>query len=228
MYPEDRVLVAVINRQRDFKFARDEHWYRIPQARMPRGIQADYLALYLSGIVKGEPSGVYYYAKPIGIELHYRKDLLPAQPDHPRANEVYYRVALNPLKPKKPPILNPSRRPITFIHTTWDRFVHATQIRDLYSDADYYVDRLFHALRNRGVVAERYWDAERRVTGHAPGLRILCENGNVDAATEPGGEFFLDTSLKDDAILQALLDKIARNGGPVMLPLNTELRDIGE
>ena len=65
------------------------------------------------------------------------------------------------------------------------------------------------------------------MTGRAPGLRILCENGNVDAATEPGGDFFLDASLKDDGVLQALLDKIARSGGPVMLPLNNDLGGIG-
>jgi hypothetical protein len=228
MYPEDRVLVGIINRQRDFKFARDDHWYRIPQAQLPRGIQADYLAFYLSGILKGEPSGVHFFARPAGVELHYRKNLLPMQADHPRADEVYYRIALNPLKPKKPPILNPSRRPITFIHTTWDRFVHATQIRDLYSDADYYVDRIFHALRNHGVEADRYWDAERKVTGHAAGLRIFCENGSVDAGTESGGDFFLDANLKDDAVLKALLDKIARQGGAVMLPLSHDFRDVGE
>jgi hypothetical protein len=223
MHPEDRVLVGVINRQRDFKLVRDEHWYRIPQARMPHGVHADYLAFYLSGIVKDEPSGIHCYAKPSGIELHYRRDLFPQQADHKRASEVYYRIALHPLKTKTPPILNPSRRPISFIRTTWDRFVHATQIRDLYSDNDYYVDRIYHALRNRGVESDRYWDADRKQTGRGAGLRVLCENGQVDAAPEPGSDYFLDANKNDDDILKALLDKIARQGGPVTLPLNSDL-----
>ncbi len=227
MYPEDRVLVAVINRQRDFRLARDELWYRIPQVRMPHGIHADYVAFFLSGILKDQPSGVHFFTSPAGIELHYRRNLLPKEASHPRADETYYRIALNPLKAKIPPILNPSRRPVTFIHTTWDRFVHATQIRDLYSDADYYVDRIYHALRNRGVDADRYWDAERKVTGHSAGLRILCQNGTVDAQIEPGSDIFLDAALQDDVILREVLDKIARQGGPVMLPLNNDLRPPG-
>ena len=36
MYPEDRVLVGVIRRQRDLRLARDEGWYRIPLAHWPR------------------------------------------------------------------------------------------------------------------------------------------------------------------------------------------------
>mgnify|MGYP005836447727 CR=1 FL=1 len=224
MYPEDRVLVGVINRQRDLRLAREQHWYRVPQGQMPRGIHADYLAFYLSGLLRGQPSGVYVYTRPAGMELHYRKDLLPKEASHPRALDVYYRVALEPLRPKDPPILNPTRRPITFIHTTWDRFIHATQIRDLYSDADYYVDRLYHALRSRGVATERYWESERRLTNRPPGLRILCENGGIDAATEPGGDFFLDTAQQEDQLLKALLLRIAQQGGAVMLPLPHNIR----
>ncbi len=35
MHPEDRVLVALMNNERDFDLARDEGWYRIPTKHAP-------------------------------------------------------------------------------------------------------------------------------------------------------------------------------------------------
>src|SRR4051812_24780388 len=100
MYPEDRVLIGVINRKRDLNTARDEHWYRIPRERMPRGVHVEYIAFFLSGAF-GERSGsICYYAERKGLELLYRRDLLPNEPNHKRADSVYYKVGLGDLMDK--------------------------------------------------------------------------------------------------------------------------------
>ncbi|MBE2270128.1 MAG: hypothetical protein IAE80_17960 [Anaerolinea sp.] len=219
MFPEDRVLVGVIKSKRDLAFARDAHWYRIPQAEMPRGIQAEYLAFFLSGKVFGEQSkSIAYYAPVKGLELAYRKDLIP-DADHPRANAVYYRVALGDLEAKFPPVTNPTRRPISFIFTTWDRFVHALTIADLYSADDFFVDRIYYALRERGVSPVRLWAAEVKSDPFAPGLKILCENGaSVIASTgQMSGAYFMDANANQDEILQAIFNQIAQNGGAVTI-----------
>lgn len=133
MFPEDRVLIGVIRRQRDFLLARDARWYRIPQRHMPDGIDAEQLGFFLSGSVfKGQSGSVCYVAAVTGVELVRRRDLLPAEADHPRADALYYRVALGDLQPRQPPITNPTRRPLAFIHTTGDRFAQARTIADLY------------------------------------------------------------------------------------------------
>lgn len=224
MFPEDRVLVGVINRKRDLVYAREEHWYRIPQARMPRGINAEYIAFFLSGAVFKERSGgIHYYAERTGLELVYRKDLLPEEANHPRARDVYYKVQLGQLREKTPPILNPTARIVTFIHTTWDRFVHAREIGDLYSTADYFVDRIYHALRSSGLTPERIWQAEYREAGRAPQLRILCEKGTVIASTSRDeGAVHLDETQAEDQILAAIKAEIARQGGPVFVPIPVE------
>lgn len=222
MLPEDSVLVGVINRKRDFTYARDQHWYRIPQARMPRGVTADYLAFFLSGSSFGDKSGaIHYFARNTGLELHYRYELIPNQPDHKRANDVYYRVALGDLQPKVPPVVNADKRVVTFIYTTWDRFVNATEIADLYSPDDYFVDRLYYALHARGIEGARTWSAERRTDDSAPSIRILCDNGDTFVASPiPGvGSYFMDRRDSEDAILQAVLERIASNGGPAMVSL---------
>lgn len=222
MHPEDRVLVGVINTKRDLKFAQEAGWYRIPQKRMPRGVNADYLAFFLSGRVFKEQSGaIGYYAKINGMELARRRDLIN-KPDHPRADEVYYKVALDALREKTPPVRNSDRRPVVFIRTTWDRFVHAATIKDLYSTADYFVDRIYHALRNRGVEAQQLWEIDRKTSAFAPGLSILCEQGTVTASTEAqDGAVFMDISRADEEILQSIMDAIDRKGGyaTINLPL---------
>ncbi|MCC6803252.1 MAG: hypothetical protein IT319_10230 [Anaerolineae bacterium] len=215
MLPEDSVLVGVINRKRDLTYARDQHWYRIPQVRMPRGVTADYIAFFVSRAFGARNGAIHFYAEKKGLELLYRRDLLPDEPDHPRADEAYYRVALGELIPKEPPVVNVTRRTLTFVYTTWDRFVHARTISDLYSDDDIFVDRLYYALHARGVNVSRTWKAEQRSDEFAPGLHILFDSGATLTASMRRGEgaYFLDRSQGEDAILQAILAEIANNRG---------------
>lgn len=135
-YPEDRVLVAVINRRRDLRCAMDEHWYRIPVRRAPSSIEAEYVAFFLSRAFGAENGAVRYFCRLQGIELVYRRWLLPGEADHARADDRYYRLALGDLIEKRPPILNTSRRIVTFIRTPWEQFARARTIDDLYRPPD--------------------------------------------------------------------------------------------
>ena len=140
MYPNDRVLVGVVNRKKDFRIACAEHWYRIPQKRMPRGIHAEYIAFFLSGrAFREQAGGVACFARITGLELVTRRELLPDEDK--RAQDIYYKVQFRQLIAKDPPILNTSKRTVSFIRTTWDRFVSADAISDLYRTADGYVNR---------------------------------------------------------------------------------------
>ncbi len=167
MYPEDRVLVGVVSRKHDFEI--------------------EYIAFYLSGYFKGGQAGIHYYARRTGHELVRRVDLLPDQPDHKRANQLYYKLQLDELRPVDPPILNPAHRSITFIYTTWDRFKSASTIADLYSKADWFVERICHELRRAGIDSQQLWQDESRERRVAE-LRVNCEKGLVVAlADAPDG-----------------------------------------
>lgn len=136
MYPEDRVLVGVIKTRRDLRFAQGAGWYRIPLVQMPGGVDVEYVAFFLSGAVfKGLQSTIAYYAPVRGLELARRRELIPDQPDHPRADAIYYQVQLGPLTTKTPPITNPDGRRFAFIRTSWEQFAHAETINDLYRRA---------------------------------------------------------------------------------------------
>jgi len=147
MYADDRVLVGVVNRAKDFEIARRENWYRIPEGQLPRGLNAEYIAFFLSGKAFRERGGSgAFFARVSGLELARRRDLLPDE-NH-RADEIYYKVQFRGFVQKDPPIRNLPARPISFIRTTWDRFISAETVSDLYLKSDFYVDRVYHALRN--------------------------------------------------------------------------------
>lgn len=224
-HPEERVLVGAVTRKSDLNIAKNELWYRIPQEEMPRGINAEYIAFYTrKSVVDPLPAGIHYYARITGLELFYRRDLVPHQPDHKHADRVYYRLAFKELLRKDPPVLNPANRRFAFIRTTWDRFIHAAQIKDLYSTDDYFVDRIYHALKNRGLHMQQYWEDEQGRFAFAPGLSILCEDGRIArfSTQTTHDAFYLDRTEREDRILQAILEEIKKRGGPATIGIPPE------
>lgn len=226
MYPDDSVLVGVIKDKSDLEYLLKDLWYRIPKKQMPNGVFTKYLAFFLSAKAAKHlgASGVYYFAEIKGVELVYRQDLFPNDKSE-KAKDEYYKAQFRQIQGKNPPVLNPSKRRFAFIYTTWDRFVNAREIADLYSKNDYYVDRIYHALRERQIYAERSWDIERKNKGYGAAVRIVCENGAITGYTDrdysDSNGFFLDGNQNQDEILKQIKAQIARMGGPISLPLGT-------
>lgn len=148
MYPEDRILITYVPTPADFARLQQERWYRIPQAAAPKGLYAEYFAFYFGHAFGPEKWAIHYYAENLGHELATRRMILPHEPDHPRADEWYYKVQLGDLIKLERPIISLQWRRITFIHTTWDRFHEAVEINDLLLNGGYYVDRVFNTLRD--------------------------------------------------------------------------------
>src|SRR5512142_169878 len=94
----DLVLVCVMPSPRDLEIARLLGWYRIPLRTAPKVVAVDHLAFYQpSGF--GEHSGrIEYTAAVRGHELTTRAELLKDEPNHPRAHEEYYKLALGGLE----------------------------------------------------------------------------------------------------------------------------------
>ena len=116
--PEARrrtVLVAVVNNVADLQRAAAQGWYRIPQRRAPRRIGADYLAFYQTGAFKAqeEAQTVTYYAPTRRYQLLTRRELLPEEANHPRADDFYFRIELGPLQRLATPIPSATMRRVT-------------------------------------------------------------------------------------------------------------------
>jgi hypothetical protein len=155
MYPEDRVLVAYVPTPADFSIVEREGWYRIPMTAAPKGLFAEYFAFYFGRAFGAQKWAVHTYAQRLGHELMTRRDLVPAEPDHPRAAAFYYKVQLGPLQYLERPIISLHWRRVTFIHTTWDRFQTASELNDLFVDGDAFVDRQFAILKERDADLEQ-------------------------------------------------------------------------
>jgi hypothetical protein len=177
MHPEDRVLVAVMNRPQDLQIARDEGWYRVPGETAPRGVFSEYVAFYFTAAFEEQRYAVHYYARRLGHELVTRRDLLPDEANHPRAEERYYKLQLGTLQKREPPIVSLRWRRISFIHTTWDRFQAAEEINDLFVEGDQFVDRLYHALREDGLRPERTYPVREANVEYVARLAVPCREG---------------------------------------------------
>lgn len=207
MYPEDRVLVAYLPRPSDFAIIQRENWYRIPQKHVPKGIYAEYIAFYFGRHFGPDKWAIHYYAPRLGYELTTRQALLPHEAHHPRAHDIYYKVQLGPLQQLERPIISLRWRRITFVHTTWDRFVDATEINDLFVEGGEYVDRLYVALKERGIQAERQYVVEEPGVVYEVPLTVLCVNGRIDI--QPNQYAHLSPQETAHQIVQ----QIAQKGG---------------
>ena len=180
-YPADRVLVAIMNSQRDFEIARDEGWYRIPAKRGPQSTtEAAVLAFYFTRAFGDEKWSIRWYAPVRGHELARRRDLLPDEPDHPSADDAYYKLQVGPLVQLEQPIPSLRWRRITFIETSWDRFTAAEEINDLYASG---ADGLFVTLKETGLFPEREFSVRERDVEYVVELAVAGQNGTVTVVT---------------------------------------------
>ena len=93
MHQDDRVCVAVINNRRDWELVQAERWYRLPVKHAPPGTpDFDWLAFYFTRAFEEDRWAIHYYAAVEGHELVARRDVIPAEPSHPRACQWYYKV----------------------------------------------------------------------------------------------------------------------------------------
>lgn len=220
MNPEDRILVAIMNLPRDLTFARDQGWYRLPQKKAPKGIHAEYLAFYFGRAFGEQKWAIHYYARKLGHELVRRRELLPDEPDHRRADDLYYKVQLGPLIQLERPIVSLRWRRISFIHTTWDRFVDASEINDLFVEGEPYVDRLYYALREAGVTPERHYRIQEGGVRYEVDMAVPCRSGVVTVVIgnrpRPASALHFDPKQVIDDLSRCaslVVDQVDRCGG---------------
>ena len=148
------ILTAIIPSPRDLEIARVLGWYRIPFCFAPKIVRVDYIAFYQPAIFGKEHAHcVETFASVRGVELTTRREIIQNEPNHPRANEEYYKIQLGPLTQLKNSIRADKWKRITFLYTTGSRFVNAKTINDLVVRSD---ERkiLWRTLRERAAEFE--------------------------------------------------------------------------
>jgi len=96
-----------------------------------------------------------------GHELTTRQELLRDEPDHPRAQQEYYKIQIGPLQRLPEPILAGEWRRITFLYTTGEYLHRAKIINDLVVQSDER-QTLWRALRERDSSTQIYATQENQ------------------------------------------------------------------
>ena len=217
-YSADRVLVGILNNQRDFEIARDEGWYRIPAKTAPESAkEASVLAFYLTRAFGPDKWSIRWYAAVRGHELVRRRDLLPHQPDHPRADDPYYKLQVGPLIEMEVPIPSLRWRRITFIETSWDRFTAAEEVNDLYVSG---ADGLFVTLKEADLYPEREFLLRESGVEYTADLAIPCQSGTLAIAVTDRPS---PTGALQSPGIDAVLRAVEQLGGA--LPVRGETED---
>jgi hypothetical protein len=153
--PTDLILVCVLPEPRDLEIARLLGWYRIPFRTAPKVVAVDALAFYQPGTF-GEAGGRIEFLAPVrGHELTTRGELLRDEPDHPHANEEYFKLQLGPLEKLPRPIVADKWKRLTFLYTTGEYLLKAQTLNDLVVQGD---ERqwLWQSLRERAENEQLY------------------------------------------------------------------------
>ena len=179
MQTESPVLVAILNNVRDFHIARDQRWYRIPVKSAPRLTHPRVLAFYQTKAFDADRWSISWYAEVRRVERLTRRELLPEQPEHPRADDEYYCLRLDRLQRRNQPIPSRVLRRVTFIPTTWQKFQDAEEINDLWDESPL-EDTLWAAFKHEGIVAERQFVVSEAKTSYILDFAVACDRGQLD------------------------------------------------
>ncbi|MCC6192180.1 MAG: hypothetical protein IT318_24380 [Anaerolineales bacterium] len=224
MDPSDLVLVCILKDKRDLEIARVLGWYRIPLKSAPKTVAVDYLAFYQAAKFGAEKWSINYVALVRGHELTTRAELLRTQPDHPRAQEPYYKIQIGPLERLPRPVPSRAWRRITFLYTTGERLLAATELNDLIVQSEER-ERLWKALHERGLAAEKQY--EQRGAGELD-LALLCALGTLgislgdlpasEMRERPAGVYLTFPEATVNAnlpkVVQTIEQAVQRLGGP--------------
>jgi very-short-patch-repair endonuclease len=187
MSNRNEVLVAILNNPSDFEVARDKHWYRVPIDSADKWLKnrwpPQWLAFYQTKVFGIEAHAVNYYARVLDVQEVSRWQLFPDQPRDERAMRRYYKLMIGPLVRLPKPIPSRRLRRIVFIPTTWEKFINAYEINDLYDDSPL-ENRLWAEMKRLQISAERQEYIKVKGRNYALDFAVYCASGKLDIETD--------------------------------------------
>jgi very-short-patch-repair endonuclease len=176
-----------MNNQRDFKLARDEHWYRIPVEMAHKWGKHHWpprwLAFYQAQVFGEEAFSVRYFAHVHEVRTVQRRQLFPNEANDRKAESWYYQMILSPLQMLPRPIISRRFRRVTFIPTTWQKFWVAEEINDLWDDSPL-EDHLWTELKQLQLSAERQHFITLKRRRYALDFAFYHANGRLNVETD--------------------------------------------
>ncbi len=181
------LLVAILNNKRDFHILCEKLWYRIPVDSVEKWLThrwpPKWIAFYQTKIFQKEAYSIRYYSEVVGVKKVNRRDLFPEEPLNIKQKEMYYQLMINPLKKMDKPIYSRRWRRVIFISSTWEKFINASEINDLY-DGSPLEDRLWSELKRLDIDAERQELVTIKTHNYFLDFAVYCIEGKLDLETD--------------------------------------------
>lgn len=184
------VLVAVVRNRIDWAIACEQQWYRVPMTQVAKLEKRKqwppprWLAFYHPKKF-GSPLGcrVTFFAEITGWTVVPRSQLLPTDSDPTKQDQLYCKLEWSDLQALSQPIPSYRFRRLVYIPTTWEKFMTATEINDLWDDSPL-EDRMWAALKRQNIPAERQEDVKPNGHRYKLDFAIYCQNGKIDVETD--------------------------------------------
>ena len=187
MSKRGEVLVAIINKKLDFAILREKLWYRIPVSSVEKRLKERWspkcLAFYQTKAFGAEAHAVNYFAEVLDIREVRRWQLFPDEPHDEKSNRRYYQIFLKSIQKLPKPIYSRRYRRIIFIPTTWEKFINAVEINDLYDESSL-EDKLWTEFKRHTIPAERQEFVVAKGNDYALDFAIYCTKGKIDVETD--------------------------------------------
>ncbi|MCZ7550057.1 MAG: endonuclease domain-containing protein [Anaerolineales bacterium] len=116
-----------------------------------------------------------------------RWQLFPDEPHDEKSNRRYYQVFVKSVQTLPKPIFSRRFRRIIFIPTTWEKFINASEINDLFDESSL-EDKLWAEFKRHNIPAERQEYVIARKNDYALDFAVYCAKGNIDIETD--GDFW--------------------------------------
>lgn len=173
------MLVVVLNNALDYERAQIHRWYRVPMARAPSRIGAEYLAFYQTGaFAPDERWRINCYAPVRRFRVCARREIIPEEADHPRADSLYYVISLGPMIQLERPVVSRRLRRLTFLPTTLDRLLAASEINDLWLRSSSQ-ERLWSAFVQAGLETEMNYPLREELPHYVVDFAFFCRRGRI-------------------------------------------------
>lgn len=175
----NRVLIAVIRRKKDLDILLNEKWYRVPVSKLPRR-RFNWIGFYQTTALGCEGKLIKYYARVKRRPKYLRRELLPDEIAHTKADAKYYKFHLSKIRMLRRTIRNKTSMRVTFGFTTLPRLLKFRSIAGLFGVRP--LERIFRKMLNKYDIP---FIAEYPVKcGNHRRYRldaaIFCKNGRID------------------------------------------------
>ncbi|MES2620055.1 MAG: DUF559 domain-containing protein [Bacteroidota bacterium] len=206
--PQNNVLVALMNNQKDFLIAQEKLWYRIPVKNAPPIIKegkAKLISFYHTSEFEKEKFTIQWFGEIRKISVVKRSELFPKEVRNAKTENEYFKVEFKTLMQLPIPIISLRPRRVLFIPTTEEKFFGSKELNFLFNNSSL-GDRFWNEMLKRNIYAEREYFISVSSRNFFLDFAVFCKNKNINIETD--GDFYhMDsTAVRNDKQRNNLLE----------------------